>query len=354
MAVLKYNLFDADHTAYCLSCWPGVGTLDNATCDTACSNKWDMICQIRHGCWSKIGSIFGLVLGTIGGAALLGFLALKFGWLASLLQMCSGSSGGSGLLSCCGGSGNGSKATKYGKGGKMDRHKRYDVKDRDSASGSRGDKSSRKASKSATSARHSSHRRSRSHSSVYGNNYDNNYNNEMFDYNQQAPGLQMVDRSNSIGVQSNKRVSRYSKQGNRRESQLIAASYSADEGLQPYQGYAQPEETCFDEDGQYSNIYSPDKAEDGLMGHTVYEKGISSSSGNGKKHSSSSSRVPAVPWDESAAGGGHVGRHAARQSRREKYEEDGNFFNNEAVDGGMFGVWCRTYSCYRHRYIYTA
>jgi hypothetical protein len=79
----------------------GPGTLDIKDCSKICNNRLDFVCAAKNRCWGNVGRFFGLTLGLVSAAALL-FLALKFGWLASLLP----------LLSCCCGGSSSSRARK--------------------------------------------------------------------------------------------------------------------------------------------------------------------------------------------------------------------------------------------------
>jgi hypothetical protein len=122
----------------------GPGTLDNKDCSEICNNRFDFICAAKNRCWGNVGRFFGLTLGLVSAAALL-FLALKLGWIASLLPL---------LSCCCGGSTSSSSRARKSK------QRKYEYDDDDEYTSYDGDNSNkhkgRHKGKAEANARHSS------------------------------------------------------------------------------------------------------------------------------------------------------------------------------------------------------
>lgn len=77
-----------------------------SVCHQACNNPFDVFCFVTRRCWSKLGRVLGVFGGVVAGIGLLA-VAIKFGWLASLLSSCCGGSGGANAGGVTGGGGGG-------------------------------------------------------------------------------------------------------------------------------------------------------------------------------------------------------------------------------------------------------
>ncbi|KAF6259714.1 dihydrouridine synthase-domain-containing protein [Scenedesmus sp. NREL 46B-D3] len=268
----------------------GPGTQQNKDCANVCNNRFDFVCAIRNNCWGNVGRFFGLTLGLASAAALL-FLALKLGWLTSLLPL---------LSCCCGGSSSSSRKNKQRKYEYDDEYASYG--DDSKQKGPHKDKAGSAAPNSSSGGRHTGQQ----------------YRTDMDELQAAQEGRRQSSAGRPRGTSRSGRESK-------------AEIYVDDEQQQqPYHEEAAGV-------GRGSSFYGSSKKKDNGDRYNMYSSGGASSGSPGRW-------IKAGAWDDSAAGGAggrvpggtasgvHAGRRSSSAGGRPRASAGGHFLDEDGYE----------------------